>query len=41
MFGIRMKAPVHTLDFVRWEIIDPLDLTETDAAKAVGGREPH
>lgn len=41
MFGIRRKAPVHPGDFVRWEIIDPLDPTETDAAKALGGREPH
>ena len=36
MFGIRMKAPVHPGEFVKWEIIDPLDLTITDAAKALG-----
>lgn len=34
--GIRMKAPVHPGEFVKWEIIDPLDLTVTDAAKTLG-----
>lgn len=34
--GIRMKAPVHPGEFVKWEIIDPLDLTVTRAAKVLG-----
>ena len=31
-----MKAPVHPGSFVKYEIIEPLDLTVTAAAKALG-----
>lgn len=34
--GIRMKSPVHPGSFVKSEIIEPLDLTVTAAAKALG-----
>ena len=34
--GIRMKAPVHPGSFVKYEIIEPLELTVTAAAKALG-----
>jgi len=38
--GIRMKAPVHPGGFVKHEIIEPLDLSVTDAAKALGVTRP-
>jgi antitoxin HigA-1 len=34
--GIRMKNPAHPGGFVKTEIIEPLDLTVTDAAQALG-----
>lgn len=34
--GIRMKNPAHPGGFVRTEIIDPLELSVTDAAAALG-----
>ncbi len=34
--GIRMKNPVHPGGFVKTEIIEPLGLSVTDAAKALG-----
>jgi addiction module HigA family antidote len=34
--GIRMKNPVHPGGFVKTEIIEPLELSVTDAAQALG-----
>lgn len=34
--GIRMKNPAHPGGFVKFEIIEALDLTVTEAAKALG-----
>lgn len=34
--GIRMKSPAHPGSFIRHEIIAPLDLTVTAAARALG-----
>jgi|SRR5690606_24640902 len=34
--GIRMKAPAHPGGFVRSEIIEPLGLSVTDAARVLG-----
>ncbi len=34
--GIRMKAPAHPGGFVKTEIIEPLGLSVTDAARALG-----
>jgi addiction module HigA family antidote len=34
--GIRMKRPAHPGGFVKTEIIDPLGLSVTDAARALG-----
>ncbi|MGH6810805.1 MAG: HigA family addiction module antitoxin [Methylocella sp.] len=34
--GIRMKNPVHPGGFVKTEIIEPLGLSVTDAARALG-----
>ncbi len=34
--GIRMKNPVHPGGFVKTEIIEPLGLSVTDAAQALG-----
>lgn len=34
--GIRMKSPAHPGGFIKHEIIEPLDLTVTAAAKALG-----
>lgn len=34
--GIRMKNPAHPGGFIKHEIIKPLDLTVTAAAKALG-----
>jgi addiction module HigA family antidote len=34
--GIRMKNPAHPGGFVKTEIIDPLGLSVTDAAQALG-----
>jgi len=36
MTGIRMKSPTHPGDFIRHEIIEPLGLTVTAAAGALG-----
>jgi antitoxin HigA-1 len=38
--GIRMKNPAHPGGFVRSEIVDALDLSVTDAAKALGVTRP-
>lgn len=38
--GIRMKSPAHPGGFVKHEIIEPLDLSVTDAAKALGVTRP-
>ena len=35
--GIRLKNPPHVGGFVKHEIVAPLNLTVTDAAKALGG----
>lgn len=37
---IRMKNPAHPGGFVRSEVIEPLDLSVTDAAKALGVTRP-
>ncbi|MDA0260914.1 MAG: HigA family addiction module antitoxin [Proteobacteria bacterium] len=34
--GIRMKNPAHPGGFIKYEIIEPLGLTVTAAAKALG-----
>ena len=34
--GIRMKHPVHPGAFVRFEVIEPLGLSVTDAARVLG-----
>jgi addiction module HigA family antidote len=36
MTGIRMKSPAHPGGFIKHEIIAPLELTVTAAAKALG-----
>jgi antitoxin HigA-1 len=38
--GIRMKNPAHPGGFVKSEIIEPLELSVTDAAKALGVTRP-
>lgn len=38
--GIRMKRPAHPGGFVKHEIIEPLELSVTDAAKALGVTRP-
>ena len=38
--GIRMKNPAHPGGFVKSEIIEPLGLTVTDAARALGVTRP-
>lgn len=38
--GIRMKNPAHPGGFVKHEIIEPLTLSVTDAAKALGVTRP-
>lgn len=38
--GIRMKNPAHPGGFVKSEIIDPLNLSVTDAARALGVTRP-
>jgi addiction module HigA family antidote len=38
--GIRMKSPAHPGGFVRTEIIDPLGLSVTGAAQALGVTRP-
>jgi antitoxin HigA-1 len=38
--GIRMKNPAHPGGFVKSEIIEPLDLSVTDAARALGVTRP-
>jgi antitoxin HigA-1 len=37
---LRMKSPVHPGGFVRREIIEPLGLSVTEAAKALGVTRP-
>lgn len=36
MIGIRMKNPAHPGGFIKHEIIEPLELTVTAAAQALG-----
>jgi antitoxin HigA-1 len=38
--GIRMKTPPHVGGFIRHEILKPLELNVTDAAKALGVTRP-
>jgi len=38
--GIRMKSPAHPGSFVKHDIIAPLDLSVTDAAKVLGVTRP-
>ena len=38
--GIRLKNPPHVGGFVKHEIVTPLNLTVTDAAKALGVTRP-
>ena len=38
--GIRLKNPPHVGGFVKHEIVAPLNLTVTDAAKALGITRP-
>jgi addiction module HigA family antidote len=38
--SVRMKAPAHPGSFVKHEILEPLDLTVTDAAAALGVTRP-
>jgi addiction module HigA family antidote len=38
--GIRMKNPAHPGGFVKSEIIEPLDLSVTDAARVLGVTRP-
>lgn len=38
--GIRMKNPVHPGEFVKHEIVEPLGLSVTDAAQALGVSRP-
>lgn len=38
--GIRLKSPAHPGGFVRSEIIEALELSVTDAAKALGVTRP-
>jgi addiction module HigA family antidote len=38
--GIRMKAPAHPGGFVRSEVIEPLGLSVTEAAKVLGVTRP-
>ena len=37
---LRMKSPAHPGGFVKTEIIEPLGLSVTDAAQALGGTRP-
>jgi addiction module HigA family antidote len=38
--GIRMKSPAHPGGFVKTEIIEPLGLSVTDAARVLGVTRP-
>jgi addiction module HigA family antidote len=38
--GIRLKTPVHPGGFIRTEIIEPLELSVTAAAQALGVTRP-
>jgi addiction module HigA family antidote len=38
--AIRMKSPAHPGGFVKYEVIEPLGLTVTDAAHALGITRP-
>lgn len=38
--GVRMRSPAHPGGFVRSEIIEPLGLSVTDAAKVLGVTRP-
>jgi antitoxin HigA-1 len=38
--GIRLKSPAHPGGFVKCEIIEPLDLSVTDAARVLGVTRP-
>ena len=38
--GIRMKNPAHPGGFIRSEVVEPLGLSVTDAARALGVTRP-
>ena len=38
--GLRMKSPAHPGGFVKSEIVEPLGLSVTDAARALGVTRP-
>ena len=38
--SLRLKAPAHPGSFIRSEIVEPLSLSVTDAAKALGVTRP-
>lgn len=38
--GLRMKSPAHPGGFVKHEIIEPLELSVTEAAKVLGVTRP-
>lgn len=38
--GIRMKSPAHPGGFVKYEVIEPLNLSVTDAARVLGVTRP-
>lgn len=38
--GIRMKSPAHPGGFVKTEILEPLELSVTEAARALGVTRP-
>ena len=38
--GLRLKSPAHPGGFVKSEIVEALDLSVTDAAKALGVTRP-
>ena len=40
MISLRMKAPVHPGSFLKTEVIDPLGLSVTNAAAALGVTRP-
>ncbi|MCW5750168.1 MAG: HigA family addiction module antidote protein [Alphaproteobacteria bacterium] len=38
--GVRMRSPIHPGAFIRLEIVDPLGLTVTEAARVLGVTRP-
>jgi antitoxin HigA-1 len=40
MNGVRMMSPAHPGDFIKCEIVEPLGLSVTNAAKALGVTRP-